>query len=108
MRFFHIFRPLFSRGTSSPETTVATAAVFLLAINIITFAMFGIDKKRAVRDEWRIPERRLFLFSLLGGSIGGILGMIIFRHKTKKPAFFIGLPAILVFQITAAILILRS
>lgn len=71
----------------------------MAVINIITFAVFGIDKLKAVRDKWRVPEKVLFLLSLLGGSLGAIVGMYSFRHKTKKLAFKIGIPLILIVQI---------
>ncbi len=65
----------------------------------------GLDKSKAKRHAWRIPERTLFLASLLGGSIGTWAGMYLFRHKTKHWYFVVGMPAILVMQIVAAILI---
>ena len=60
-------------------------ALYLLAINIATFSAFGADKRRARRESWRIPEKTLFLLSLLGGSAGALLGMRIFHHKTSGP-----------------------
>ena len=74
-------------------------AVYLAAVNIIGFALFGIDKRRAVRHAWRIPERTLFFIAIIGGSIGCILGMQVFRHKTKHIKFIIGMPVILILQI---------
>jgi uncharacterized membrane protein YsdA (DUF1294 family) len=59
----------------------------------------GIDKRRAIKGAWRIPEKTLFLFSLIGGSIGTWAGMYIFHHKTKHWYFVIGMPAILIMQI---------
>ena len=59
----------------------------------------GIDKWKAKRDKWRIPESTLFMFSLLGGGIGTILGMYIFRHKTKKIRFIVGMPIILFLEV---------
>jgi len=72
---------------------------YLFVINIIAFLLMGIDKHKARRGKWRIPEKTLFLTALLGGSIGSILGMYQFRHKTKHTAFVIGMPCILLFQI---------
>ncbi len=72
---------------------------YLLLINVVTFIIYGVDKRKAQKDRWRIPEKVLFLFPLLGGSIGGILGMQVFRHKTKHWYFRIGLPLILVVQL---------
>jgi len=74
-------------------------ALYLLLINVIAFALMGIDKKRAVRKAWRISEKTLFLSALLGGSIGAIAGMQIFRHKTKHWYFKYGMPAILILQL---------
>lgn len=73
--------------------------IYLISFNVLEFILMGIDKSRARRGAWRIPESTLFLFSIVGGSIGGILGMQVFRHKTQKPAFYIGFPIILLVQI---------
>ena len=72
--------------------------LYLLLINLLAFALMGIDKKKARRHKWRIPEKTLFLSALLGGSVGAIAGMQFFRHKTKHWYFVIGMPAILVLQ----------
>ena len=64
-------------------TPAGALAVWLIAINLVTFAVYGIDKRRARRGAWRVPEKTLFLLPLLGGSIGALLGMRVFRHKTK-------------------------
>ncbi len=74
---------------------------WLIIINLIAFAIFGIDKKRAKKGQWRIPEKTLFLSAILGGSIGAILGMYIFHHKTKHWYFQVGIPAIMIVQIAA-------
>ncbi|MDO5519363.1 MAG: DUF1294 domain-containing protein [bacterium] len=76
---------------------------YLVLINIAGFAIMGIDKKRAIRHKWRIPEKTLFLVAIVGGSVGSILGMQKFRHKTKHISFIIGFPAILIIQIIAAL-----
>lgn len=75
---------------------------YLAVINIIGFAKMGIDKKKAIRGAWRISEASLFLTAILGGSIGSILGMQHFRHKTKHWYFKYGMPAILILQIVGA------
>ncbi len=77
------------------------AIIYLILINIITFVVMGIDKKKAIFGKWRIKESALFTLVLLGGGIGGIAGMYVFRHKTKKMRFVIGFPAILIFEIVA-------
>ena len=75
--------------------------IYILIINAFTFLLFGIDKKRAIEDKWRISEKALLAFAAAGGSVGAIMGMYTFRHKTRKPLFKYGLPIILVLQILA-------
>ena len=64
-------------------------AIYYFLINLVLFVMMGNDKARAVKNRWRIPEAYLFIAALLGGAVGGLLGMHVYRHKTKKPAFYI-------------------
>lgn len=78
--------------------------IYLLIINLITFLAMYIDKKKAKKGNWRTKESTLFTLVLLGGGIGGIAGMYTFRHKTKKPRFVIGFPAILIIEIICAII----
>ena len=78
-----------------PRALLLAPAVWLLALNLVSFALFGVDKRRARRGEWRVPERTLFLTALLGGSLGAVCGMCAFRHKTRHWYFRWGLPAIL-------------
>lgn len=70
--------------------------IWLIVINIITFAVFGIDKKKAIDGKFRIKELTLFVLSLLGGSLGGLIAMHIFHHKTRKWYFKFGIPLILI------------
>ena len=79
---------------------------YLAIINMVVFASMGIDKKRAIRGAYRISEASLFMVALLGGSMGSILGMQLFRHKTKHWYFVWGMPAILVIQLGIAIYLL--
>jgi uncharacterized membrane protein YsdA (DUF1294 family) len=72
--------------------------IYLIVINILTFLIFGIDKWKARRGKWRIPEGTLIWMSIIGGSIGALLGMYLFHHKTQKRKFSLGIPAILLFQ----------
>ena len=72
--------------------------VWLAGVNVVTFALYGIDKYRAKKGRWRIPERTLLLLPLLGGSVGGILGMAAFHHKTRHWYFRVGLPAMFLLQ----------
>lgn len=76
--------------------------IYLLVVNIVGFAMMGIDKRKAIKGAWRIPEASLFLAAIIGGSMGSILGMEIFRHKTRHWYFKYGMPAILILQIGIA------
>lgn len=82
------------------------AVTYLFVINIITFAAYGLDKHKAVKDKWRIPETALIVLAMLGGSIGALGGMLAFHHKTKKPKFVIGIPLILLVEVLAMILLL--
>ena len=73
--------------------------IYLVVINIIGFLIMFIDKQKAKRDAWRIPEKTLFIVTALGGGIGTIAGMYTFRHKTKKWYFKYGFPTILIIEI---------
>lgn len=73
--------------------------LYLFIVNLTAFGTFGIDKYKAVRRKFRIPEKTLFLLALLGGAAGAWVGMFIFHHKTTKWKFRIGIPAILVIEI---------
>ena len=81
--------------------------IYLVIINLIAFLLMAMDKSRARKHQWRIPEKTLFLLAILGGSIGAIAGMYTFHHKTKHWYFVIGMPAILIVQI-ALIVWIRS
>ena len=77
--------------------------VWLAVINLLPFIVYGADKRRARKGKWRVPEKTLFLLPLLGGSIGALLGMRVFHHKTKHWYFVWGIPAILLAQIALAV-----
>ena len=77
--------------------------IYLLVINVIGFLLMGIDKLRAKKQVWRVPEKTLFLMAAIGGSIGTNLGMYVFRHKTKHWYFVIGMPLILLAQIALVV-----
>lgn len=72
---------------------------YLIFINIIAFITYGLDKSKAKKGAWRIPEYTLLMLAVIGGSIGAVFGMNIFHHKTKKIKFAVGLPLILALQI---------
>ena len=74
------------------------ALALLAAVNLFSFALMGIDKRRAKRRQWRIPERTLFLAAACFGALGGTLGMVVFHHKTKHWYFRDGFPVLLLAQ----------
>lgn len=71
----------------------------LIALNLLTFIVYGIDKWKAVKGKWRIPEATLLILAVIGGSIGALLGMQIWHHKTRHLKFKYGVPFILLAQI---------
>ena len=73
--------------------------IYFLFINMAGLFVMGIDKRKAIKGAWRIPEKTLFLFSIIGGSIGTLSGMYLFHHKTKHWYFVIGMPLILIMQL---------
>ena len=79
---------------------------YLILVNAVLFLLMLIDKRKAVRHRWRIPEATLFLLAFLGGSLGGTLGMYLFRHKTRHPKFAIGFPVLLAVQTVLLILLM--
>ena len=83
--------------------TTKNIIIYLLSINILTFVAMWWDKHEAKLGDWRISEKALFLLVILGGGIGGIFGMYIFRHKTRKWYFKIGFPIILIIEIILGI-----
>lgn len=87
---------------------IIAIATYLLLINIIGFAIMGIDKWKAKHHAWRIPEHTLFTVAVIGGSLGAIIGMYTFRHKTKHWYFVYGLPAILAIQVVTASYLIGS
>ena len=83
-------------------------AVYVIVMNIISFSIMGIDKYKAKKQAWRVPESTLFILAIIGGSFGSITGMYAFRHKTRHWYFVYGLPAILIVQIVIVILLLKA
>lgn len=79
--------------------TLKNILIYLLIINLIGFYMMWSDKRKAKYGKWRIPEQTLFIVTALGGGIGTISGMYVFRHKTKKLKFTIGLPVLVILEI---------
>ena len=85
------------------KPVVIAAAAYLVVVNLIAFAVYGADKRRAKKERRRVPEKTLFLLALIGGSVGAWAGMYTFRHKTRHWYFVWGIPAILVIQIALAV-----
>ncbi len=85
---------------------ITAILIYITIISAITLLCFGIDKWKAKNQRWRIKEATLISLCIIGGSIGGLAGMHIFHHKTKKPLFFIGIPLILIVQIAIIIICL--
>ncbi|MCD7753333.1 MAG: DUF1294 domain-containing protein [Clostridiales bacterium] len=81
--------------------------LYLGIINVAGFAVMGADKRRARRGSWRIPERTLFAVALAGGSLGVLLGMRLFHHKTRHWYFVVGVPLILAVQVILAVALCR-
>lgn len=76
---------------------------YLLLVNVVTFMIYGIDKYKAIKVKWRIPEATLLLMAVFGGSIGAWLGMRVFHHKMMHKKFYIGVPTIIILQIALAV-----
>ena len=72
--------------------------IYLIGANILTFLVYGIDKWKARRGKWRIPENTLIWMAIAGGSVGALFGMFLFRHKTKHKKFLLGVPLVLLVQ----------
>ena len=89
------------------KVTLLICGYFIL-VNLTGFLMMGIDKRKAVKHAFRIPETTLFIVSLIGGSIGSLLGMYTFHHKTRKWYFVYGIPAILIVQILLILVLVYS
>ena len=81
--------------------------LYLLIVNAVAFLLMLVDKRKAQKKLWRIPESTLLLSAAIGGSIGALAGMYTFRHKTKHVKFTLGVPAILVVQMIAVFLLMR-
>lgn len=75
-----------------------TILMYIAGVNIITFILMGADKQKAIKQQYRIPERTFWLLSLVGGTLGSLIGMKAFHHKTRHRSFVVGMPLLLVFQ----------
>ncbi|WP_112181576.1 MULTISPECIES: DUF1294 domain-containing protein [Paraliobacillus] len=74
--------------------------IYICLINLIAFILMGLDKRRAKRGKWRIPENTLWISAVLGGAFGSIIGMKLFHHKTKHKTFTIGMPMVIILHIS--------
>ncbi|MFS0787449.1 DUF1294 domain-containing protein [Shouchella sp. 1P09AA] len=82
--------------------------IYLSLLSVFTMLVMGMDKHNARNRKSRIPEKSLFLLAVLGGSVGLLAGMYVFRHKTRKPGFKYGIPAIILIQIGVGLFISSS
>ncbi|MBQ6806170.1 MAG: DUF1294 domain-containing protein [Lachnospiraceae bacterium] len=87
-------------------SVISYLVIYLAIINLIGFAIMGIDKLKAKKRAWRIPESTLFVIAIIGGSLGTTIGMHIFHHKTRHWYFLYGMPAILLMQIALVVLLM--
>lgn len=81
---------------------------YFIMINLISFIVMGVDKRKAQKNLWRIPESTLFVLAIIGGSIGSIAGMYLFHHKTRHWYFVYGMPAILIVQVILVLALVFS
>ena len=81
---------------------------YLLAVNIVTFLLYGIDKYKAKKGRWRISEATLLLMAVIGGSIGAWAGMRLWHHKTMHKKFKYGIPIIIIIQVALAVYLLTN
>ena len=82
--------------------------LYVAAVNVISFIVMGVDKRRAVKRDFRVPESTLFVLAIIGGSIGSIAGMHLFHHKTRHWYFLYGMPVILALQIILILAVVFS
>jgi len=82
-------------------------SLYLLLINAAAFLLMLSDKRKAKKKQWRIPEATLMTVAALGGSLGALLGMYLFRHKTKHPKFTVGIPILLILNIVLLYLLIK-
>ena len=82
--------------------------IAIAAMSLILFVVMGVDKQKAIHHQWRVKERTLILLAALGGALGGCLGMLVFRHKTKHALFVICFPLFLLLQAAAVYLLWKN
>ncbi|MCM1252576.1 MAG: DUF1294 domain-containing protein [Clostridium sp.] len=89
-------------------SVISYIVLYLVTVNLTGLIVMGVDKLRAKKRAWRIPEATLFVIALIGGSLGATIGMHLFHHKTRHWYFLFGMPAILVIQIAIVLLLIYS
>ncbi len=89
------------------KTVLVITAVCLVIFNLTAFILYGTDKRRARNGQWRISEKALFMIALPGSALGALLGMYVFRHKTRHWYFKFGIPAMLILQLAAGFLLCK-
>lgn len=89
-------------------SVISYIVIYFTAVNLLGFTAMGIDKHRAKKRAWRIPESTLFILALFGGSLGTTISMHLFHHKTRHWYFLYGMPAILIIQIVLVVLLIYS
>lgn len=99
---------IIQKDTLIHMNAITLIIIYLAAINFISFVIMGVDKYKARKRAWRIPESTLFVLALIGGSIGSIAGMHLFHHKTRHWYFLYGMPAILIVQVLIVIALASS
>lgn len=82
--------------------------LYVVAVNIVSFIIMGVDKRKAIKRAFRIPESTLFVLAIIGGSFGSIIGMHLFHHKTRHWYFLYGMPVILAIQIMLVLALVFS
>ncbi len=89
-------------------SVISYIVLYLAIVNLAGLIVMGVDKLRAKKRAWRIPESTLFVIALIGGSLGTTIGMHLFHHKTRHWYFLFGMPAILVIQIATVLILMYS
>lgn len=79
--------------------------IYLCAVNVFTFSIYGVDKQRARNNRWRVPEKTLLGLAVIGGGLGALWGMKCFHHKTRKPEFYIGVRVILLTEVVILVVL---
>ncbi|MCX4306077.1 MAG: DUF1294 domain-containing protein [Acetatifactor sp.] len=82
--------------------------LYIIVVNVVSFTVMGVDKRKAIKRAFRIPESTLFVLAIIGGSIGSIAGMHLFRHKTRHWYFLYGMPVILALQVMLVLALVFS